>query len=336
MRRKSGWLFCLFVVVLVMMPGIIQAQAEVWQPWDAKDVTTLGDDNTGSTFAISSDLTTSSGTAALQVMPSGTSEETKIAIPMSGADLTAWANYARVELDVYLPGDNTRNPTSFFMGMGDTTNGWEWVGGVFGVVQETNSEWYRIAYMPDDSMRHVDPAGSYIIYLSFFDDSKTPLTESFYLGSMYLDAPVVTEAESTSTGYDAEAQALLGMDDAALVDAVAHATFDFFWNEANPDNGLIKDRSTPDSPASIAAVGFGLAAIPVGIDRGWITQDEGYERVLTTLQTFANGGVQGEHGFFYHFVDMRTGERVWDSELSSIDTTLFIAGALTAGQYFKG
>jgi hypothetical protein len=76
--------------------------------------------------------------------------------------------------------------------------------------------------------------------------------------------------------------------------------------------------------------------MPIGIDRGWITYDQGYERVLTTLNTFASGGVEGEHGFFYHFVDMETGERMWESEVSSIDTTLFIAGALTAAEYFKG
>jgi hypothetical protein len=126
------------------------------------------------------------------------------------------------------------------------------------------------------------------------------------------------------------------MDDAALIDAVARASFDYFWNEANPENGLIRDRSTATSPASIAAVGFGLAALPVGIERGWIGEEEGYQRALITLNTFLNGGVQGEHGFFYHFVDMETGERVWNSELSSIDTTLLAAGALVAGQYFGG
>jgi hypothetical protein len=110
----------------------------------------------------------------------------------------------------------------------------------------------------------------------------------------------------------------------------------YFWNEANPANGLIRDRSTKDSPCSIAAVGFGLSAIPVGIERGWITRDEGYERTLTTLKTFANGGVEGKNGFYYHFVDMSEGRRFGDCEISSIDTALFLAGALTAGQYFAG
>jgi hypothetical protein len=151
-----------------------------------------------------------------------------------------------------------------------------------------------------------------------------------------VQAPVAAAEYSPEAVYQREVELLLSLDDVGLLDAVAHETFDYFWYEANPANGLIKDRSTPDSPSSIAAVGFGLAAIPVGVDRGWITYDQGYERALTTLKTFAEGGVQGEHGFFYHFVDMQTGERVWSSELSSIDTALFIAGALTAGEYFQG
>ncbi len=99
---------------------------------------------------------------------------------------------------------------------------------------------------------------------------------------------------------------------------------------------MIKDRSTKDSPASIAAVGMGgLSAIPIGIERGWVSYDEGYERVLTTLTTFANGKVEGMNGFFYHFVDMNTGKRTGSSEISSIDTAILISGALTAGAYFK-
>jgi hypothetical protein len=140
----------------------------------------------------------------------------------------------------------------------------------------------------------------------------------------------------TDNRYTQEVDALLAMDDEAFVDAVARDTFDYFWYEADDQTGLVKDRSTPDSVASIAATGFGLAALPVAIDRGWITEEMGYERARLTLDTFVNGGVQGEHGFFYHFVDKDTGERVWESELSSIDTALLIAGALVVGQYFEG
>ncbi len=133
------------------------------------------------------------------------------------------------------------------------------------------------------------------------------------------------------------------LSDEEFLDMVQQLTFDFFWNEANPSNGLIKDRSTSWSPSSIASVGFGLTAIGIGIERGWITREQGRERVLTTLKTFwekpqsrnAQGYI-GYKGFYYHFIDMNTAQRVWDSELSSIDTALLLAGILYAQEYFSG
>ena len=130
---------------------------------------------------------------------------------------------------------------------------------------------------------------------------------------------------------------------AALLDTVQHSSFLYFWSEANPANGLIKDRSTSGSPASIAAVGFGLSSICVGIDHGWVSREAGRDRVLTTLQTFwtepqgsGANGVIGYKGLFYHFLDMNTAVRTWDCELSTIDTALLFAGILDAKQYFTG
>jgi hypothetical protein len=130
---------------------------------------------------------------------------------------------------------------------------------------------------------------------------------------------------------------------AALLDTLQHSSFLFFWNEVNPANGLIRDRNAPGSTfSSIAAVGFGLSAIPIGIDHGWITRAQGRSRVSTTLRTFYNGpqgtnalGTIGYKGFFYHFLDMNTATR-YDTnvELSTIDTALLFAGMLDARQYF--
>ncbi len=136
------------------------------------------------------------------------------------------------------------------------------------------------------------------------------------------------------------------MSDSAFLDLVQRASFDFFWQEANPSSGLIKDRSVSGSPCSIASVGFGLSAICVAIDHGWITRAAGRDRVLTTLKTFwekpqgrdAQGYI-GYKGFFYHFLDMNTARRWytsdWKSELSSIDTALLLAGVIDAKQYFS-
>lgn len=328
-----------FTFCFTLAPFLVAAQDQPapWEPWANLDITTLTDDGTGSTFA-SSDV---DGEPALQITPGGGSEETKLAWPVSGDDLIAWAGASWVDLDVYLPETNMLNPNNFFMGLADVTGEWAWMDGVFGDASG-DSGWITVHFDPANAVQQVQADGQYILYLSFFDENKTPLTEPFYAGPIRVIPGSSTASGSAGSAYagavpmSEEVTALLAMDDADFMDAVAHQTFDYFWQEVNPDNGLIRDRSTATSPASIAAVGFGLAAIPVGVERGWITADEGTERALTTLNTFLDGGVQGEHGFYYHFVDMHTGERVWDSELSSIDTSLLAAGALVAGQYFGG
>ena len=130
--------------------------------------------------------------------------------------------------------------------------------------------------------------------------------------------------------------------DTVLLDTLQHTAFNFFWNEANPANGLIKDRSAPGAPCSIASVGFGLSAICIGVDHGWVTRSAARDRVMTTLNTLwrapqgYGNGYAGRWGLFYHFLDMNTATRTWDSELSSIDTGLLLAGIVDARQYFDG
>lgn len=115
--------------------------------------------------------------------------------------------------------------------------------------------------------------------------------------------------------------------------------FEFFWEEANTDKnspgyGLIRDRVPGGSEiASIASVGFGLTAIVIGVERGWITKKQGFERALGTLNTLYNN-VQHVNGFFYHFVSMKTGKRYERSEVSNIDTAIAVCGAITVGEYF--
>ena len=129
---------------------------------------------------------------------------------------------------------------------------------------------------------------------------------------------------------------LFGSDDEFL-DYVQGANFDYFWYTANPNNGLVPDRTASGSACSIAAVGFGLTAIGIGIDHGWISRSQGLARVSTTLNTFLQepqgtnaSGIIGYKGWFYHFLDMNTALRVGSSELSSIDTALLLGGVLYA------
>jgi hypothetical protein len=131
--------------------------------------------------------------------------------------------------------------------------------------------------------------------------------------------------------------------DRAFLDTLQHRTFQFFWERANPANGLVPDRWPTPSFSSVAAIGFGLPAYAVGIERGWITRAQGTERVLTTLRFLTAApqgpqpsGVAGHNGLFYHFLDMQTGMRFERVELSTIDTGLLMAGVLFCGEYFSG
>jgi hypothetical protein len=127
----------------------------------------------------------------------------------------------------------------------------------------------------------------------------------------------------------------------AFLDLVQRTALDYFWYETNPANGLVKDRSSDPSASSIAAVGFGLSALTVGIDRGWISRDVGRTRVHKTLEFLWNSphgpeaDATGYKGFYYHFLDMQTGRRAWHSELSTIDTSLLLGGVLHVQQYFN-
>lgn len=119
-------------------------------------------------------------------------------------------------------------------------------------------------------------------------------------------------------------------------------SFSYFLHEANPENGLVIDKTAPDWPASIAATGLALAAYPIGVERGFMTRAAAVERTLVTLRFFWNSpqgpepDATGYRGFYYHFLDMQTGRRAWQCELSTVDSAFLLAGMLTARVYFDG
>lgn len=134
-------------------------------------------------------------------------------------------------------------------------------------------------------------------------------------------------------------RAQFASDDAFLND-ISHRAFLFFWEKTNPANGLVPDRARADGSnngtiSSSAATGFGLTALCIGAERGWITSQQAYERALVTLRFFEQT-VPHKNGFFYHFLSMSSGARAWSSEASSIDTWIFLSGALTVRAYFPG
>jgi hypothetical protein len=124
--------------------------------------------------------------------------------------------------------------------------------------------------------------------------------------------------------------------------ALQRKTFRYFWSETNQRNGLLADNTLGNVPASIAGVGMALAAYPVGLERRFASRRAVLERALTTLRFFhqSTQGTEpdatGYRGFYYHFLDVGTGRRAWRSELSTIDTAILLAGALTCAAYFDG
>ena len=131
----------------------------------------------------------------------------------------------------------------------------------------------------------------------------------------------------------------LAPEDDQLLDEIERASFLFFWEQANPDTGLIKDRCNvrgkdTTTVASTASTGFGLTAICIAAKRGYIPYNTARLRVVNTMQSLWKK-LPTHRGFFYHFADINTGERIWDSEVSSVDTAILLCGILTCRQHFN-
>lgn len=133
----------------------------------------------------------------------------------------------------------------------------------------------------------------------------------------------------------------LKLDDDEFLDLISRKAFDFFREKQSPVTGLFADTIGGD--ASIAVTGFGLTALCIGAEKGWITKDEARKRVLRCINVLLKNpntsndiATKRKDGFFYHFLDMKTAERAGKAEVSTVDTALLICGAITAGEYFGG
>lgn len=130
--------------------------------------------------------------------------------------------------------------------------------------------------------------------------------------------------------------------DDELLDLFQFAAFRYFLENVNAANGLVADTNRSGSPCSIAVVGFALSCYPIGVERGWMTREEAISRTLATLRFFSESPQNGQpdaagyKGFYYHFLDLQSGKRVWQSELSPIDSALLVAGMLAVQTWFAG
>ena len=133
----------------------------------------------------------------------------------------------------------------------------------------------------------------------------------------------------------------LTKDEDQFLEDLSHRCFLFFWEQADPSTGLVRDRALADAAApdprtnaSSASTGFGLTGLCIAAERHWISRNDARNRVLATLRFYAETSVH-EHGWFYHFVETATGARRRTTEISSIDTSLLLAGIITAREYFN-
>ena len=152
-------------------------------------------------------------------------------------------------------------------------------------------------------------------------------------------AAPITIAKGAHGQTSARPQANLKPEDRQFVEDYGKRCFRYFWEQWSDRTGLYMDRArmdgAPSSHAgSIAATGFGLTALCIGVERGWVPREQARTRVITTLR-FLWGHSFHDHGWFLHFMDARSGQRSMDSEVSSIDTALLLAGVLTAQAYFQ-
>jgi hypothetical protein len=128
----------------------------------------------------------------------------------------------------------------------------------------------------------------------------------------------------------------------AMLHKLQQGTFDYFLREVDEHTGLVADKTQPGAVASIAAVGMGLSCYVTGVERGYMSRTDAVKRTRKVLKFLLNSpqGTQpdatGYKGFYYHFLDMQTGQRAWESELSTMDTAIFMAGVLTAQFYYTG
>ena len=131
---------------------------------------------------------------------------------------------------------------------------------------------------------------------------------------------------------------LLSQQDELLLEEIEHASFLYFWEQASEETGMVRDRCNARAPdnkvlGNISATGFGLTGICIGEQRGYISYAQARDRVLKTLR-FLWSKLPNHRGFFYHWTNINTGARVWESEVSSVDTAILLCGVLTCRQHF--
>lgn len=164
------------------------------------------------------------------------------------------------------------------------------------------------------------------------------ITRRRMLTQLVAAAPLATLGGGCSAWRGMSARIRFSPSDDAFLDELQRASFRFFRECAHPGTGLVKDRDKASGPTdfrvgSIAATGFGLSAWCLAEERGWVSRTDARDYVETTLRFIAQE-LPHERGFYFHFIDWATGQRVWNCEVSSIDTAILLCGVLTCRAHF--
>ena len=166
----------------------------VWEMETDEELEYFGNDGSGASYQLSDDVSFD-GTRSVKVIPSGTSNETKIALPIRDERLSMWKGNEQMVMNVYLPAENHLNPTRFFLGMSDVTGGdWDWKGGLFRDDNDLQDGWNEIVFTLPESMRDLEPDRDYTIFLAFStymvpaeDGIIMPLYENFYVDGIRMN-----------------------------------------------------------------------------------------------------------------------------------------------------
>lgn len=203
----------------------------------------------------------------------------------------------------------------------------------------------ELEFLGRDLKPVIEP-GEFIVYVGTSSDNNLQTTFSV-VDKISAKRAGIAESNSEQVAPAPTAPiptAPVSKEDDAFLEDLQRRTFQYFWDNSDPKTGLTLDRTGTDGTppavgtshynvATIAATGFALSGYCIAADRGWVTEEEAKERTRNTLDFFANKQ-ENKNGWFYHFVDQKTGERRWRTELSSIDTSLLLGGVLTVRKCF--
>ena len=202
---------------------------------------------------------------------------------------------------------------------------------------ERIAEWMRQNQQPDRRLTSRPSSRRQVLRQMLGVALASPLA---HLHGFAAAAPAAGQAGKGNNGSEAlPPPGDFSPEDDQFLNDLEHASFLFFWEQTNPLTGLVKDRAnvrTDDTGivGSIASTGFALTAICIADKRGFVSHEDARQRVLATL-TFLWRTLPTHRGFFYHFANINTGERLWDSEVSSVDTAILLCGILTCRAYFE-